>query len=69
MRREGRIDAGTDARAINDLGQIVAFGRDANGFTRSVLLTAVPEPGSATLAVSGVLILLGYGWRRRKGSV
>ena len=59
----------TDARGINDLGQIIAFGRDADGFTRSVLLTAVPEPGSATLAVSGVLILLGYGLRRRKGSV
>ena len=59
----------TDARGINDLGQIVAFGRDANGFTRSVLLTAVPEPGGATLAVSGVLVLLGYGWRRRKGPV
>jgi len=59
----------TDARGINDLGQIVAFGRDSRGFTRSVLLTAVPEPGSVTLAASGVLVLLGYGWRRRRASV
>ena len=59
----------TEARGINDLGQIVAFGRDSRGFTRSVLLTAVPEPGSVTLAASGVLALLGYGWRRRRASV
>jgi hypothetical protein len=55
----------TDARGINDRGQVVAFGRDMNGLTHSFLLTPIPEPGSITLVGLGALGLIGYGWRRR----
>jgi hypothetical protein len=51
-----------------DLG--VVGGLNVNGLaltaSPSAPASAVPEPTSVTLLVSGVLGLLGYGWRRRK---
>ncbi len=60
----------TDARGINDLGQIVAFGTDVNGFNHVVLLSAVPEPASLVMTGSGLLIgLLGLARRGRRRRV
>jgi len=62
----------TDARGINDLGQIVAFGTDANGFNHTVLIStnaAVPEPASLAMTGAGLLLgLIGHAWRRRSAA-
>jgi hypothetical protein len=48
------------ARGINDTGQIVATGVNAMG-ARAILLTPIPEPGGALLAVCSLVTL-----RRRR---
>jgi probable HAF family extracellular repeat protein len=52
----------TEALGINDKGQIVV---DANN-GRAYLLTPTPAPPGLTLAGTGALILLGWGWLRRR---
>ena len=55
-----------EALAINESGQIAAFGYDSGGHARALLLTpqSIPEP--STIALLGVLgIVVGW-WRRRK---
>ncbi len=52
------------AVAINDLGQIVGTGRNANGQPRAFLLTPVPEPSTLVLLGVVVAILLFCGLRR-----
>lgn len=46
-----------DARAINDADQIAALAVDADGATRVVLLTPVPEPHAWALLLGGALVL------------
>jgi hypothetical protein len=46
-----------DARAINNARQIAALAVDAEGATRVVLLTPVPEPHSWALLLGGALVL------------
>ena len=55
-----------EAFAINDVGQILAYGHGADGVEHGVLLspTAAPEP--STLALLG-LVAAGYGIRRLRG--
>lgn len=60
----------TAALGINDLGQIVGRGIDANGNTRAVLLVdaaAVPLPAAVWLLGPALLAVVGIG-RRRAGS-
>jgi len=56
----------TDARDINDLGQIVGTGF-INGYDHAFLMTpsAVPAPSSAWLLGSGLMGLIGVARRRR----
>nr|WP_316642684.1 PEP-CTERM sorting domain-containing protein [uncultured Roseateles sp.] len=54
------------ATALNDAGQIVGYGRLANGSTRAFLLTPVPEPETYALMLAG-LGLLSLVARRRRG--
>jgi probable HAF family extracellular repeat protein len=58
----------TNASAINNLGQIVGMGRNANGEYHAFLLTPepAPEPGSLTLLALGGLGLAGHAWRKRR---
>jgi hypothetical protein len=56
----------TEARAINNLGQIAETGHDSSGYSHALLLTptsAVPEPSSIVMLGLGSLALLGL---RRK---
>lgn len=55
----------TGASAINDAGDILAYGCRADACS-SVMLMPVPEPGGATLLGTGLLVLAG--WRRKHGS-
>ncbi|WP_310497684.1 PEPxxWA-CTERM sorting domain-containing protein [Sandarakinorhabdus sp.] len=55
-------------QGINDLGQIVGFGFDAQGNTRGYLLTAVPEPASWAMLICG-FGLVGAAARRRRLAV
>jgi probable HAF family extracellular repeat protein len=50
------------ATAINDLGQIVAYGYNAEREGHAILLTPIPEPSSFTLLVVGLFVLA---WRIR----
>jgi len=52
------------AFAINDNGQIVGIGSDAQGNGRAFLLTPIPEPATLSLLALGGLALL----RRRRGA-
>jgi probable HAF family extracellular repeat protein len=56
------------AEAINQQGQILVDGEDADHNVRAFLLTPAhgPEPSTLTLAGIGILGLLGYGWRRAR---
>ena len=51
------------ARAINDLGYVVANALDGDGRVHAVLLTPVPEPAAGVLMAAGLATLLA--WRRR----
>jgi probable HAF family extracellular repeat protein len=55
----------TQARGINDFGQITGTGY-IGGQMHAFLLTPVPEPSSSVLAAFGFVALAGWGWRRRK---
>ena len=46
-----------DAKGINDLGQIVAYGFISGQGYHSYLLTPVPEPGTWLLLGAGLLLL------------
>ena len=55
----------TEARAVNDNGQIIGDATAADGSAHAFLLTpVVPEPSSFILAIVGLAALLGYRWRR-----
>jgi probable HAF family extracellular repeat protein len=47
-----------NAYGINDLGQILAYGGNAAGESRTFLLTPVPEPETYALMLSGLLMLI-----------
>lgn len=55
-------------QGINDRGQIVGFGFDAQGNTRGYLLTAVPEPASWAMLIAG-FGLVGAAARRRRMAI
>lgn len=55
----------TDAKDINDAGQIVAVGQ-MNNASYIVLLTPVPEPSSLVLAALGFMLLAACVWRRNR---
>jgi hypothetical protein len=55
-------------QAINDAGQIVGIGWDAQGNTRGFLLAAVPEPSSWAMLIAG-FGLVGAMSRRRRVTV
>jgi probable HAF family extracellular repeat protein len=55
----------TQARAINDLGQIVGYRINPSGQEHAFLLTPIPEPAGLSLLVLAGLSLLR---RRRRGS-
>jgi hypothetical protein len=57
----------TTAYGINDAGQIVGSYVDGGGTRHGFLATIVPEPASLTLVGSGLLAVLVYGCRHRKG--
>lgn len=58
-----------EALAINDRGQIAAFGcKDGMGCT-SVLLTPVPEAGILPMLLAGLALVVWSGWRRARASV
>ncbi len=46
---------GTDITAINDQGELAGWYIDANGAYHGFVATAVPEPGTATLTLLGVV--------------
>jgi len=46
----------TEARAINDLGWIVANGYDGSGALHAYLLTPIPLPGTLWLLISGIVV-------------
>lgn len=54
-----------EARAINDSGQIVGYGINANGGGTAFLLNPIPEPSSALLLYVGVIVALGFGTFKR----
>lgn len=56
-----------DARAINDLGQIVGRG-DHNGVTEAFVMTPVPEPASAAMLVLALSMLRPNRMGRRRGN-
>jgi probable HAF family extracellular repeat protein len=47
-----------EARAINDLGQVVGWGENADGETHGFLLSPVPEPATVSLLVLGGVAML-----------
>jgi probable HAF family extracellular repeat protein len=53
----------TVAYDINDSGQIVGAGIDADGNPHAVLLTPVPEP--STIVLLGIAAVSLFAWRRR----
>jgi len=52
----------SEAWAINDLGQVVAWGSDSSNQTHALLLTPIPEP--STLAILLTLAAGGMLWRK-----
>ena len=55
------------ATDIYDLGQIVGYGTNPDGYTRAFLLTPIPEPSTFALVTLGVLgIPFSAGLRRMK---
>lgn len=52
-------------QGINNFGQIVGFGFDAQGNTRGYLLTAVPEPASWAMLICGFGLVGAVSRRRR----
>lgn len=62
-------DFGTGAaQAINDNGDIVGFATAADGFQHGYLLTAVPEPASWAMLITG-FGLVGGALRRRRTAI
>jgi len=57
----------TQARAINDLGQIVGSGINPQGASRAFLLAPVPEPETYGMLLAG-LGVMGFMARRRKNT-
>ncbi len=57
----------TRAIAINDAGQILAWG-DNGDLHSNALVLSVPEPGTMTILVAG-LLALAQRRRQRRGSV
>lgn len=49
---------------INDNGQIVGDGKNAQGYDHAVVLTPVPKPSTLVLLGFGAMSLLAYAWRR-----
>lgn len=54
------------ARAINDMGYIVANAVHADGSVRAVLLTPVPEPSTWALMFGGLSVIGLIGFRRQR---
>ena len=62
--------SGTNAFGINNAGQIVGSFTDVItvrglGFLATPQPTVIPEPSTWLLLSTGLVGLLGYGWRRR----
>jgi len=54
-----------EANDINNSGMIIADGVDTHGMSHGFLLTPIPEPSTAALAISGLALLLLTVWRRK----
>jgi probable HAF family extracellular repeat protein len=55
-----------DARSINEVGQIVGYGTNSNGYGRAFLLTPIPEP--STLSLLSIIFIGIHIYVRRKKS-
>ena len=55
-----------NATAIDNGGDIAGFGTDGTNNVQAFVIYAVPEPGTLTLLLAGLVGLLAYAWRKRK---